>query len=72
MQLFNCEILIRRFYQNPHLCYCVGVTLDDHLSFTANIACNNIRRICPVLTLKATQVLVQDRVISTFDYCKCL
>ena len=59
----------------------LGVTLDDQLSFTANIAAttrscrymlHNIRRIRPLLTQKAAQVLVQALVISRLDYCNSL
>ncbi|XP_058477750.1 uncharacterized protein LOC131448934, partial [Solea solea] len=59
----------------------LGVTLDDHLSLTANIAAtarscrymlHNIRRIRPLLTQKAPQVLVQALVISRLDYCNSL
>ncbi|XP_076012079.1 uncharacterized protein LOC143004811 [Genypterus blacodes] len=59
----------------------LGVTLDDQLSFPANIAsvtrsCRfllyNIRRIRPFLTDKAAQVLIQALVISRLDYCNSL
>ncbi|XP_047190220.1 uncharacterized protein LOC124850500 [Scophthalmus maximus] len=59
----------------------LGVTLDDQLSFTANItvtnrSCrfilHNNRRIRPFLTEKATQVLVQALFISRLDYCNSL
>ncbi|KAK5915961.1 hypothetical protein CesoFtcFv8_001506 [Champsocephalus esox] len=59
----------------------LGVTLDNNLSFTANIAATtrccrytlyNIRRIRPQLTQKATQVLAQALVISRLDYCNSL
>ncbi|XP_076002990.1 uncharacterized protein LOC142996006 [Genypterus blacodes] len=59
----------------------LGVTLDDQLSFSANIAsvtrsCRfllyNIRRIRPFLTDKAAQVLIQALVISRLDYCNSL
>ena len=59
----------------------LGVTLDDGLSFSANIAsvtrsCRfllyNIRRIRPFLTEKAAQVLIQALVISRLDYCNSL
>ncbi|XP_075995206.1 uncharacterized protein LOC143009231 [Genypterus blacodes] len=59
----------------------LGVTLDDQLSFAANIAsvtrsCRfllyNIRRIRPFLTDKAAQVLIQALVISRLDYCNSL
>ncbi|XP_058500255.1 uncharacterized protein LOC131469275, partial [Solea solea] len=59
----------------------LGVTLDDHLSPPANIAAtarscrymlHNIRRIRPLLTQKAAQVLVQALVISRLDYCNAL
>ncbi|KAK9535963.1 hypothetical protein VZT92_005791 [Zoarces viviparus] len=56
----------------------LGVTLDDQLSFSANIAsvtrsCRfllyNIRRIRPFLTDETAQVLIQALVISRLDYC---
>ncbi|XP_075304653.1 uncharacterized protein LOC142366593 [Odontesthes bonariensis] len=59
----------------------LGVTLDDELSFSPNIAsvtrsCRfllyNIRRIRPFLTDKAAQVLIQVLVISRLDYCNSL
>ena len=59
----------------------LGVTLDDRLSFSANIAsvtrsCRfvlyNIRRIRPFLTENAAQVLIQALVISRLDYCNSL
>merc|ERR1711947_57598 len=59
----------------------LGVTLDDGLSFSANIAsvtrsCRfllyNIRRIRPFLTETAAQVLIQALVISRLDYCNSL
>ncbi|XP_075313226.1 uncharacterized protein LOC142373735 [Odontesthes bonariensis] len=59
----------------------LGVTLDDELSFSPNIAsvtrsCRfllyNIRRIHPFLTDKALQVLIQALVISRLDYCNSL
>ncbi|KAM4570246.1 uncharacterized protein PAE49_009455 [Odontesthes bonariensis] len=59
----------------------LGVTLDDELSFSPNIAsvtrsCRfllyNIRRIRPFLTDKAAQVLIQALVISRLDYCNSL
>ncbi len=55
----------------------LGVTLDDQLSFAANIAAtscsckfflHNIRRTYPLLTQKAVQALVQALVISRLDY----
>ena len=59
----------------------LGVTLDSQLSLTANITATtrscrfmlyNIRRIRPLLTQKAVQVLVQALVISRLDYCNSL
>lgn len=59
----------------------LGVTLDDQLSFTANIAAttrscrymlHNIRRIRRLLTQKAAQVMVQALVMSRLDYCNSL
>ncbi|XP_056292987.1 uncharacterized protein LOC130208093 [Pseudoliparis swirei] len=59
----------------------LGVTLDSQLSLTANITAttrscrymlHNIRRIRPLLTQKAAQVLVQALVISRLDYCNSL
>ena len=59
----------------------LGVTLDSQLSLTANITAttrscrfmlHNIRRIRPLLTQKADQVLVQALVISRLDYCNSL
>ena len=59
----------------------LGVTLDSQLSLTANITAttrscrfmlHNIRRIRPLLTQKAAQVLVQALVISCLDYCNSL
>ncbi|XP_069003148.1 LOW QUALITY PROTEIN: uncharacterized protein, partial [Embiotoca jacksoni] len=59
----------------------LGVTLDSQLSLTANITAttrscrymlHNISRICPLLTQKVTQVLVQALVISRPDYCNSL
>ena len=59
----------------------LGVTLDNNLSFTANIAATtrccrftlyNIRRIRPLLTQKATQLLVQALIISRLDCCNSL
>ncbi|XP_056292392.1 uncharacterized protein LOC130207733 [Pseudoliparis swirei] len=58
----------------------LGVTLDSQLSLTANIAATtrscrymlHIRRIRPLLTQKAAQVLVQALVISRLDYCNSL
>ncbi|XP_068571416.1 uncharacterized protein, partial [Cebidichthys violaceus] len=59
----------------------LGVTLDDQLSFSANIAavkrsCRfllyNIRRIRPFLTDETAQVLIQALVISHLDYCNSL
>ncbi|XP_075968214.1 uncharacterized protein LOC142971545 [Anarhichas minor] len=59
----------------------LGVTLDDQLSFSANIAsvtrsCRfllyNIRRIRPFLTDETAQVLIQALVISRLDYCNSL
>ena len=58
-----------------------GVTLDSQLSLTANLTAttrscrfmlHNIRRIRPLLTQKAVQVLVQALVISHLDYCNSL
>ena len=59
----------------------LGVTLDSQLSLTANITATtrscrymlyNIRRIRPLLTQKAAQVLVQALIISRLDYCNSL
>ncbi|XP_068424135.1 uncharacterized protein, partial [Clinocottus analis] len=59
----------------------LGVTLDSQLSLTANITATtrscrfmlyNIRRIRPLLTQKAAQVLVQAMIISRLDYCNSL
>ncbi|XP_068583396.1 uncharacterized protein, partial [Cebidichthys violaceus] len=59
----------------------LGVTLDDQLSFSANIlsvtrSCRfllyNIRRIRPFLTDETAQVLIQALVISRLDYCNSL
>ncbi|XP_062422208.1 LOW QUALITY PROTEIN: uncharacterized protein LOC134132996 [Pungitius pungitius] len=59
----------------------LGLTLDSQLSLTANIAATtrscrytlyNIRRIRPLLTQKAAQVLIQALVISRLDYCNSL
>ena len=59
----------------------LDVTLADRMSFSANItsvtrSCRfllyNIRRIRPVLTEKAAQVLIQALVISHLDYCNSL
>ncbi|XP_068436667.1 uncharacterized protein [Clinocottus analis] len=59
----------------------LGVTLGSQLSLTANInattrSCRfvlyNIRRIRPLLTQKAAQVLVQAMIISRLDYCSSL
>ncbi|KAL6110246.1 uncharacterized protein ACO6RY_19366 [Pungitius sinensis] len=59
----------------------LGVTLDFQLSLTAIIAATtrscrytlyNIRRIRPLLTQKAAQVLIQALVISRLDYCNSL
>ncbi|XP_056270598.1 ubiquitin carboxyl-terminal hydrolase 13 isoform X3 [Pseudoliparis swirei] len=59
----------------------LGVTLDSQLSLTANITAterscrymlHNIRRIRPLLTQKAAQVLIQALVISRLDYCNSL
>ncbi|KAM9455123.1 putative RNA-directed DNA polymerase from transposon X-element isoform 2-T3 [Clarias gariepinus] len=59
----------------------LGVTVDNHLSFSphiANLTCScrfllyNIRRIRPFLSSQATQVLVQSLVISRLDYCNSL
>ncbi|XP_033988854.1 uncharacterized protein LOC117484534, partial [Trematomus bernacchii] len=59
----------------------LGVILDDLLSFSANIdattpSCRytlyNIRRIRPLLTQKATQILVQALLISRLDYFQSL
>ena len=59
----------------------LGVTLDSQLSLTANITAtthfcrymlHNIRRIRPLLTQKAAQVLVQALVLSCLDYCNFL
>ncbi|XP_077937991.1 uncharacterized protein LOC144383603 [Gasterosteus aculeatus] len=59
----------------------LGVTLDNQLSLTPNITATtrscrytlyNIRRIRPLLTQKAAQVLIQALVISRLDYCNSL
>ena len=59
----------------------LGVTLDSQLSLAANFAAtsplcrymlHSIRRIRPLLTQKAAQVLVQALVISCLDYCNSL
>ncbi|KAI4900153.1 hypothetical protein NFI96_023879 [Prochilodus magdalenae] len=59
----------------------LGVILDGQLSFSAHIAnltrsCrflpNNIRRIRPILSQEATQLLAQCLVISRLDYCNLL
>ncbi|XP_077938224.1 uncharacterized protein LOC144383653 [Gasterosteus aculeatus] len=59
----------------------LGVTLDSQLSLTPNITATtrscrytlyNIRRIRPLLTQKAAQVLIQALVISRLDYCNPL
>ena len=59
----------------------LGVTLRGQLSLTSNIAAtarscryklHNIRRIRPLLTQKAAQVLVQALLISHLDYCNSL
>ncbi|KAI4886967.1 hypothetical protein NFI96_028650 [Prochilodus magdalenae] len=59
----------------------LGVILDGQLSFSAHIAnltrsCRfllyNIRRIQPLLSQEATQLLVQSLVISRLDYCSSL
>ena len=59
----------------------LGVTLDSQLSHTANITATtrscrfmlyNSRRIRPLLTQKAAQVLVQALVISRIDYFNSL
>ena len=59
----------------------LGVTLDDGLSFSANItsvtrSCRfllyKIRRIHPFFTEKAAQVLIQALVNSRLDYCNSL
>ncbi|XP_068569107.1 uncharacterized protein [Cebidichthys violaceus] len=59
----------------------LGVTLDDQLSFSANIAsvtrsCRfllyNIRRILLFLTDETAQVLIQALIISRLDYCNSL
>uniref|UniRef100_A0AAQ4RUE2 Reverse transcriptase domain-containing protein n=1 Tax=Gasterosteus aculeatus aculeatus TaxID=481459 RepID=A0AAQ4RUE2_GASAC len=59
----------------------LGVTLDSQLSLTPNITATtrssrytlyNIRRIRPLLTQKAAQVLIQALVISRLDYCNSL
>ena len=57
------------------------MTLDSQLSLTANITAttcscsymlHSIRTICPLLTQKAVQVLVQALVISRLNYCNFL
>uniref|UniRef100_A0AAQ4PRX6 Transferrin receptor protein 1 n=1 Tax=Gasterosteus aculeatus aculeatus TaxID=481459 RepID=A0AAQ4PRX6_GASAC len=59
----------------------LGGTLDSQLSLTSNITAStrscrytlyNIRRIRPLLTQKAAQVLIQALVISRLDYCNSL
>uniref|UniRef100_A0AAQ4REA4 Uncharacterized protein n=1 Tax=Gasterosteus aculeatus aculeatus TaxID=481459 RepID=A0AAQ4REA4_GASAC len=59
----------------------LGVTIDSQLSLTPNITATtrscrytlyNIRRIRPLLTQKAAQVLIQALVISRLDYCNSL
>ena len=59
----------------------LGVTLYSQLSLTTNITATtrscrfmlqNIRRIRPLLTQKAAQVLVQALVIKHLDYCNSL
>jgi len=59
----------------------LGVTLDSQLSLTTNITAttrssrymlHNIRRIRPLFTRKAAQVLVKALVISHRDYCNSL
>jgi hypothetical protein len=59
----------------------LGVTLDNTLSFSANIkavtrSCRfmlyNIRRVQPYLTQEVSQVLIQALFISHLDYCNSL
>ncbi|KAJ8398045.1 hypothetical protein AAFF_G00431220 [Aldrovandia affinis] len=59
----------------------LGVTLDNQLCFSSHIAAitrtcrfslHKIRRIRPVLTQEATQLLVQALAISRLDYCNSL
>ena len=59
----------------------LGLTLDNTLSFSANIkavtrSCRfmlyNIHRVQPYLTQEAAQVLIQALVLSRLDYCNSL
>jgi len=59
----------------------LGVIFDDQLTFSDHIkktarscrfAMHNIRKIKPLLTEQATQLLVQALVISRLDYCNAL
>lgn len=58
----------------------LGVTLEDQLSFAANVAATtcscrlnlHIRRLRMFLIQEATQVLVMALVISHLDYCNLL
>ncbi|KAK3556047.1 hypothetical protein QTP70_001856 [Hemibagrus guttatus] len=59
----------------------LGVTMDDHLSFSSHAAnvtrswrflLYNVRRIRPFLSTRATRVFVQSLVISRLDYCNSL
>ena len=59
----------------------LGVVLDDRLDFSSHIASttracrfflNNVRRIRPFLSKKATQLLVQALVLPRLDYCNSL
>ena len=66
---------------HTHTARNLGVTLDSQLSLTANITATtrscrfmlyNIKRIRPLLTRKAAQVLVQALVIPSLDHCTSL
>ncbi|KAM9547721.1 uncharacterized protein ACWYII_037372 [Salvelinus alpinus] len=59
----------------------LSVTLDNTLSFSANIkavtrSCRcmlyNIRRVQPYLTQEVAEVIIQARVLSPLDYCNSL
>ena len=59
----------------------LGVVLDDRLDFSSHIASttracrfflNNVRRIRPFLSKRATQLLVQALVLPCLDYCNSL
>ena len=59
----------------------LGVVLDDRLDFSSHIASttracrfvlNNVRRIRPFLSKRATQLLVQALVLPRLDYCNSL